>query len=116
MKLEKLSTGELIIKLTSVDVDECIEAYDEYMNMKGEVFEKEWLQYPCTSHFCAIYFLNSTEDDYHLPDSFVCRTQKSADKLKNILKKLEFVSKIDGTTCEIVQKDCILDVVFTYAE
>lgn len=94
--------GRFTIKLSAQDLEDALIEYDLYCSMKGETWEKEWYNYPSPGVFCYIYFGESTPDDVHIPQVYICNSHESATRLYEILKKLEFVSDLDGSTCEVV--------------
>ena len=109
--------GKLTIKLTSEDLEQALEEYDSYMNTKGKIWDQEWYNYPSPSVFFAIYFGGSTSNtDYHMPEEYICNSHESAMRLYEILKKIEFKSKIDGATCEVFVDKKTVHVVYTYPE
>lgn len=109
--------GKLVVKLKADEVTSAIKEYDKYMKSTGEIFKKDWLRYPVTSHFLAIYFGNSTKENYVMPDRYICNSNDSARKLLEIVKKIEFPpSTYDGSSCEVTINKKTIDVVYNNPE
>ena len=110
--------GRFTIKLSAEDLEKSLVEYDSYCSMKGEIWEKEWYNYPSTSLFCYVYFGESTPDNINIPEVYICNSHESASKLYEILKKLEFVSDLDGSTCEVIldKKSIFVNYTFTDVE
>jgi len=112
-----MEDGKLIVKLKADEVTSAIKEYDKYMKSTGETFKKAWLRYPVTSHFLAIYFGNSTKENYVMPDRYICNSNESAKKLAEIVKKIEFPSSpYDGASCEVTVNKKTIDAVYKNPE
>lgn len=112
-----MEDGKLIVKLKADEVTSAIKEYDKYMKSTGETFQKDWLRYPVTSHFLAIYFGNSTKENYMMPEVYICNSNDSAKKLSEIIKKIEFPpSPYDGASCEVTVNKKTIDVVYKNPE
>lgn len=112
-----MEDGKLVVKLKADDVTSAIKEYDKYMKYTGETFKKDWLRYPVTSHFLAIYFGNSTKENYMMPEVYICNSNDSAKKLSEIIKKIEFPpSPYDGASCEVIVNKKTIGVVYKNPE
>lgn len=112
-----MEDGKLVVKLKADEVTSAIKEYENYMKSKGQTFKKDWLRYPVTSHFLAIYFRNSTKENYMMPEVYICNSNDSAKKLSEIIKKIEFPpSPYDGASCEVTVDRKVINVVYKNPE
>lgn len=99
------------IKINKSELEKSKSEYKKFAACKGVVYEMSEFKNPSFSEFFKLYFGNTNEGFYIVPDMIICTQEKIANELAEFLTNLEYHDSFNQTFCKIEREGKVVIII-----